>query len=125
MDIGKLKSEDLCKDVFVNGWKIEVGTDPETGNSVQSNVFTGRGKIDLKQEQLYLGDLISADGSNTKNVKLRRNKGIGVINQIMQILHSTYFGKYFFKIAMVLGESLLLSSLLLNSEVCVNYTDRD
>ena len=81
--------------------------------------------MDLKQEQLYLGDLISADGSHTKNVQLRKDKGIGVINQIMQILHSTYFGKYFFEIAMVLRESLLLSSLLLNSEAWVNYTDRD
>ena len=125
MHIGKMKSEDLCKDVFVNGWKIEVETDTETGNSVQSDVFTGREKMEVKEEQTYLGDLISADGSHTKNVQLRRNKGIGVINQIMQIMHSTYFGKNFFEIAMVLRESLLLSSILLNSEAWVGYTDRD
>ena len=54
-----------------------------------------------------------------------RNKRLGSINQIMQILESTYFGKYFFEMAMVLRESLLLSSLLLNSEALVGYTDKD
>ena len=78
-----------------------------------------------KSEQLYLGDLISADGSHTKNVQLRSNKGLGVINQIMQILEATYFGKYFFEVATILRESLFLSSMLLNSEAWVNYTQKD
>ena len=79
----------------------------------------------LKKEQTYLGDLLSNDGSQTKNVQQRRNKGLGVINQIMQILESTFFGKYYFEVAVVLRESLFLSSLLLNSEAWVNYSDKD
>jgi hypothetical protein len=43
----------------------------------------------------------------------------------MSILESTYFGKYYFEVAMVLRSSLLLSSLLLNSEAWVNYTEKD
>ena len=43
----------------------------------------------------------------------------------MQILESTYFGKYYFEVATVLRESLFLSSMLLNSEAWVNYTDKD
>ena len=125
MHVGKSRSEDLCKDLFVNGWTVEVETDPDTGFSSQTDVFTGKEKMEVKQEQLYLGDLLAADGTHTKNVQLRRSKGIGVINQIMQILSSTYFGKYFFEIAMVLRESLLLSSLLLNSEAWVNYSVQD
>ena len=50
---------------------------------------------------------------------------MGVINQIMQILESTFFGKYYFEVAVVLRESLFLSSLLLNSEAWVNYSDKD
>ena len=41
------------------------------------------------------------------------------------ILESTYFGKFYFEIAMMLRESLFLSSLLLNSEAWVNYSDKD
>ena len=43
----------------------------------------------------------------------------------MQILESTYFGKYHFEVAMVLRESLLLFSILLNYEAWVNYTNKD
>ena len=78
-----------------------------------------------KKEQKYLGDLISSDGTHTKNIQERRNKGYGVINQIIQILEVTYFGKYYFEVAMILRESLFLSSLLLNSEAWVNYTEKD
>ena len=43
-----------------------------------------------KLEQTYLGDVISADGSHTKNVLARKSKGQGVINQITQILDSVF-----------------------------------
>ena len=94
MHIGKSKSDFLCKDLFVGGWKVEVLIDPVTGTCTQSDVFKGNGK--------------KADGTHNKKCQLRRNKGLGVIIQIMQILDSTYFGKYFFEVAMVLRESLFL-----------------
>ena len=78
-----------------------------------------------KQEQMYLGDIISADGTHAKNIQHRKNKGKGSINQIMQILDSVYFGKYYFEVAIVLRSSLLLSSLLLNSEAWVNINDKE
>ena len=48
-----------------------------------------------------------------------------MINQISQILESTYFSKYFYEVALVLRESLFLSSMLLNSEAWVNYSESD
>ena len=85
MHIGKTRSEILCKDLVVGGWKVEVDTDPVTGGSTQSDVFQGNQKMECKSEQLYLGDLIAADGTHSKNVKLRSSKGLGAISQIMQI----------------------------------------
>ena len=43
----------------------------------------------------------------------------------MQILESSFFGKYYFEVALVLRSSLLLSSLLLNSEAWVNLIEKD
>ena len=43
----------------------------------------------------------------------------------MDILGSVYFGKYYFEVALVLRSSLLLSSLLLNSEAWVNLSEKD
>ena len=125
MHIGKSGSDILCKDCYVGNWKVDVNTDPDTGKCSQADSFTGNVKMKMKEEQLYLGDVIDSSGSHTKNVQQRRNKGQGVINQIMEILDSTYFGKYYFEVASVLRESLFLSSLLLNSEAWVDYTDKD
>ena len=107
------------------GWKIDVNTDPVTGKCTQSEYFNGNETMKVKGEQTYLGDLVSADGTHTRKVQERSNKGIGTINQIMGILESTYFGKYHFEVAMVLKNSLLLLSLLLNSDAWVNYSERD
>ena len=109
MHIGKDKIEILCKDLHVPGWTVEVVTDPSTGTCSQVDQFIGNVKMEMKQEQLYLGDIISSSGTQTKNVQNRSNKGIGIINQIMQILDSTYFGKYYHEVAIVLRGSLFLS----------------
>ena len=92
---------------------------------VQVETFGGKETMELKKEQVYLGDVISDDGKHEKNVQARKNKSLGIITQIIQILESTYFGKYYFKVALILRSSLLLSSLLLNSEAWVNLTEKD
>ena len=47
---------------------------------------------------MSLGDVISSNGKHLKNVLHRKSKGLGVINQIMQILNSTFFGKIYFEL---------------------------
>ena len=125
LHVGKTKKEILCKDLYVDGWKVSVVTDALTGKTNQEEAFTGPEKMGVKSEQTYLGIVISADGRNLKYCQARKNKGIGIINQIMQILESVYFGIYYFEVAVVLRSSLLLSSLLLNSEAWVNLKERE
>jgi hypothetical protein len=51
---------------------------------------------------LYVGDIISPDGKHDKNIKSRRNRGLGKINEMMQILNTLFFEKYYFEVALVL-----------------------
>jgi hypothetical protein len=125
LHVGKTCNDTICQDLFVDGWTVETGADEETENCVRNELFGGQERMAVKTEQTYLGDVISADGSHTKNVLERKNKGVGVINQITQILDSIVFGKYYFEVALILRSSLLLSSLLLNSEAWVNICDKD
>ena len=125
MHIGKTCNDALCKDVDVGGWNIDVKIDAITGEASREEYFAGQVKMGSKQEQMYLGDLLSANGSHGPNVLQRKNKGLGITNTIMQILQSTSYGKYYFEIALVLRESLFLSSLLLNSEAWVNLSEQD
>ena len=41
---------------------------------------------------MYLGDMISKDGKNTRNVMARKAKGHGVIKQILDIIDCTCLG---------------------------------
>ena len=74
------------------------------------------------EEEKYLGDIISCDGKNKKNITARKNRRIGVVNQIMSILEEICFGKFYFKVAMILRNSLLISSLLTNAEAWYNLS---
>jgi hypothetical protein len=69
------------------------------------------------QSDEYLGDVISADGSNTLNVKKRVSKGFGIISKIKNMLDKVTLGHHYFKAALLLRESIFLNGILTNTEV--------
>ena len=71
---------------------------------------------------VYLGDEISSDGSNKLNIQRRVSKGVGIISQLMNLLETTSVGKHYFKIALLLRDSIFLNSILTNSEVWYGVT---
>ena len=76
-------------------------------------------------EESYLGDIISSDGKNTKNIKSRISKGVGIISQIIHILDEVSFGKHLFEIAMLLRESMLINGTLTNAEIWYNFSENE
>ena len=125
LHVGKTCNKNLCEDLYVGGWKLDTVKDMSTGGCTQLEYFGGMEKMGVTDEQMYLGDIISSDGKPSKNVQARKNKSLGIINQIMDIMKSVFFGKYYFEVALVLRSSLLLSSILLNSEAWINLSDKD
>ena len=76
-------------------------------------------------EDTYLGDIISSDGRNTKNITSRIHKGHGKITEIMTILETTPLGPHYFKTALLLRESLFLNSILTNADIWVGLTNEE
>ena len=76
-------------------------------------------------EDVYLGDIISSDGRNTKNVKGRISKGLGIVNQIFNILDNVSFGCHFFEMSMLLRDSMLINGILTNAEIWYNLTKNE
>ena len=65
----------------------------------------------------YLGDCITSDGKNTRNVQLRTRKGLSIVCHIMRIIRTVSFGLHSFDIALLLRESYLVNGILTNSEI--------
>ena len=81
--------------------------------------------MEEKTEERYLGDIISTDGHNIKNIKARIAKGKGIVDKIFTILDTIPFGKLHFEIAMILRNTFLVSSMLFNSEAWYNVTSSE
>ena len=76
--------------------------------------------MEEREDEKYLGDIISKDGHNLKNIKMRVNKGKGIVKKILNILEGIPFGKLYYQVAVLLRNSWLVSSLLCNSEAWFN-----
>ena len=76
-------------------------------------------------EDTYLGDLISNDAKNTKNIANRVSKGLGIIAQIFNILEIVSFGNHFIQVGLMLRESMLVNGILTNCESLYNMTKAD
>ena len=57
-----------------------------------------------------------------KNILARVSRGGGIINQIMSILEEICFGDYHFQVAVMLRNTLFISSVLCNSEAWYDIT---
>ena len=73
-------------------------------------------------EDTYLGDIISQDGKNTKNIDNRVAKGLGIFTDIMNILGKVSLGQHYFKIGLLLRESMFLNGILTNAEIWYGIT---
>ena len=119
MHVGRMQ-EEICPDLFVDGWRLNDVKDVETKAEYGEDEEIGLVKMEEVENEKYLGDIISQDGKNMKNILARTNRGIGIRNQILSILDEICFGRYYFEVAVLLRNSLFLSSILTNSEAWYN-----
>jgi hypothetical protein len=76
-------------------------------------------------DEKYIGDIISSNGSNSKNIEARLHNGKGIISQIMAILDDICFGKFQFEVAVILRNSPLINGILTNAEAWYDIKKAD
>ena len=122
LHVGKYKEEFKCQALKIDDWKeIEVKND-ETGLEEILDVCEGEESMEEKQEEKYRGVVIATDGRNIKNVKARIAKGKGISKRIITMLEGIPFGDFYFETAILLRNTLLVSSMLCNSEAWWNVS---
>ena len=122
LHVGKKCEKFKCETLKIDNWEeVEIVND-ETGVEEISDVCNGSLIMEEKYEEKYLGDILSTDGKNIKNVKSRILKGKGIISRILTILDGIPFGQFYFEVAILLRNSLLVTSMLCNTEAWYNVT---
>ena len=125
LHVGKKDVDFKCQDLFIDKWS-EVAIKGEYSEEIDyKDVFEGEHTMEQKNEERYLGDLISIDGRNMKNIRARINKGFGIVNRILMMLNGIPFGRQYFRVGIILRNSLLASSILFNSEAWYNVTSSE
>ena len=124
---GKTKNKQTknnnCKRVHIDKWTVEKKNVGE--EIIQEDKYEGKVEIKEVEEYEYLGDIVEASGSNTKNIKKRAAKGFGVIREIKEILERTYFGPFYVEALLLLRNSMLISILTYNLEVSSKISKKD
>ena len=123
--IGKYCDQYKCLPLFVESWEekeLETTKSCDPKQIKINDVMMGEEEMELKDEEKYLGDIISSDGKNSKNIQARVNKGKGIVRNILSMLEGIPFGKHFYEVAVILRNSLLVSSVLFNCEAWYNLT---
>ena len=87
--------------------------------------YEGEHEINVSDVEKYLGQIISSDSTNTKNIDQMYNRGIGIKNKILTILNTFTAGKYHFEVAIILRNAYLISSILYGSEVWYGITEAE
>ena len=123
MHIGKHIPEHKKADLYVDGWIMTETEVKNTNTEDESEVFNGEEELKETENTKYLGQFISNDGTNTKNIENRVQKGIGLVNKIETTIKNTPGGKYHFELAVLMRNAILISSILSNSEIWYNITE--
>ena len=119
MHIGR--DTQYCPELYIDKWKVET-LELDSDNNARVDVFEGDHRIEESDEEKYLGDLLTSDGSNTRNIKVRKAKGFGIVDKIISMLDDIFFGPFSIEVGLIQRCSHLINSILLNSEVWYGLT---
>ena len=78
--------------------------------------------MEIVESDTYLGDVISNDGRNSRNIDSRVSKGLGIVTHIFDVLKHVSFGRHFFTVALLLRDMMLVNGILTNGEIWFGLT---
>ena len=75
-------------------------------------------------KEKYLGDFIT-DGTIRKTIEDRKNRGYGIVNEILAILDEIPLGRYKIEIGLLLRQAMLENGMLFHSEAWQAITENE
>ena len=119
------KSHVVCPKNTIDAWKLEKRNEEATSILDLVDTEAGKHEIDTTSHDKYLGDILQDNGKNTINIEERVKRGFGAVTQTCQLIDDLCLGSFYFECANIFRNSLLLSTLLSNSDAWYNVTDKE
>ena len=106
------KNTSVCPEDIIDTWTMKSSSE-YVSSILEMMDKEGDQEILLSvTNEKYLGDVIMASGSNSLNIQARVQRGLVAVNQISELLDEMCLGPWHFEVGNVLRGSLLLSTLL-------------
>jgi hypothetical protein len=78
-------NEHLTPKLYIDNWEVKKVNETKSGVTKLMDVNSGKICVDQTDKDTYLGDILTNDGKNIKNILARKAKGYGIINKITSI----------------------------------------
>ena len=118
-------SKPYCPQLKLDSWEVKNVMNIQTGEYELKDQFEGSKGMEESVMEKYLGDLITNDGSNAKNIAARKAKGQGILDQIIGKLSGVMYGPFYFEVGLVLRQSMLINGILTNAESWYGLKETD
>ena len=106
----------------VSELKVDIWKQTRDDKNVFHETFDYEHNLKDTLQTKYLGCILSNDGSNSKNVKMKVNKAIGTRNILKTLIRG--LGKYTIESGIIYFQSLLRGSVLYAAEAMVNLKEK-
>ena len=90
---------------FIDTWKVKAVSHLNTKFDLEDEEGEST-LVEISESEKYLGDILTADGKNRKNILPRAGKGVGIRKQIMSMLEDVCFGPFFFEVTLMYRTNL-------------------
>ena len=125
MHIGKEIPEYKKTEFFVDGWNMIEVEEKGTGTKHEIEDFNGEEHMSESENEKYLGQILSSDGTNSANITYRVGKGKGMVDKVENFLLNKPGGKFHFEMVILMRNSYLISSMLSCSESWYDLKDEE
>ena len=105
-------------------WK-DVVVFNEKGEAELKDVHEGKVEMKKVKEKKYLGEVITEDNKNDRNITDKTNKANGNVTKVINTLQERPFGRHKYRAAKVMRDGMIVSSMLSSAESWTNILESD
>ena len=135
LTVSKCGNKSVVNNAIVNSFteskKLRYGRDKckqmhvGKSNNICPTLKVHEDTMKVSDKETYLGDVITSSAKGKENINSRRDKGFGIVSEIMSLISEIPLGKFKTKIGLILRQAMLINGIVYNSEAWSDVKEED